>query len=120
MNTLLLVWLHRIVTFRGALRIPRDLTTRVQSSVVVVPIIVAAPLPNVSTHIVKSKRIGRILAGWGDAYKTVKSTIPAVDRKATLVNVGLVLVIDLDFAAPCVQFSSFAAASGEFPLGLGR
>lgn len=115
----LLVGFHGIKTIRWALGVPSDLAAGVESRVVIVSVPIAAPFPHVATHVVKSKGVWSVLAGWGDACETIQGAIATLDRESALVDVRLVFLVELDLVTPSIQLAGFAASCCKLPFCFG-
>src|SRR5215467_11208824 len=99
------------------MRIARDAAGLHQLGVVIGPVPIAGPLPDISGHVVEAVSIGRILRYGRDADETVLAGIFL--RKRSLVCVGHVLAAHAELFAPNEWFSGATAARGKLPFSLG-
>ena len=81
---------------------------------------IAAPLPNVSGHIVEAESIRCVLCHRGDPLKSILSRVPALHREFTLENIGLKFTIWLQLISPGIQLPSPATSRCKLPLRLRR
>src|SRR5260370_33155930 len=82
---------------------------------VVGPIPVATPLPDVSCHIVKSVTVRWKLRDWREAGETIIARV--LYRKLSLVSVRHPFTPGFQFIAPGTRFAVQCAARGEFSFG---
>ena len=73
--------------------------------VIVVPVPIANPFPYVSTDVKEPVGIRRVFLNGSDPGKAIESTVAARHGKATLIDVGLVLAIQLDLIPPRIELT---------------
>ena len=100
----------------GPWRVPCDARRRGQRGVVVGPIPVAHPLPDVAAHVVEPIAVGRELGHRGDAREAIGGAV--LVGEVSLVGVGHPLAVAPERVAPRIDLAGQAAARGEFPFGL--
>src|SRR5262249_52452769 len=89
-----------------------------QSLIVVRPVPVRGPLPDISGHVVESVSVRRIFRYRRDADESILSGV--LNRKLSLVRVGHVFPTDTEFVAPDERLARAAAPRRELPFGFGR
>jgi hypothetical protein len=118
MNALLLIRFGGIERQIGTLRIYGDAAFVGESLVIIGPIPIAAPLPNVFGHVVKAISIRWKTFHWRDPSETIFAGI--FDRKFSLSGVCHPFAVRPKFVSPNVGFSRKSAARREFELRFRR
>src|SRR5271166_5954435 len=86
--------------------------------VIVRPIPVAGPLPDVACHVIKSIAVGGKLRHRSNADVAIRACVFV--WKMSLMGVCHPLAIRTELVAPRKRLAGEPAARGELPLGLGR
>src|SRR5579859_3917333 len=103
MDPLFLPWLGGVVRRFRALRVARHPTLCGQRREVVGPVPIAAPLPDVSSHVVKPVTVRRELRDGSDAGETVITRV--FHWELSLVNVRHPFTARFEFIAPGIEFA---------------
>src|ERR1043165_6386823 len=110
--------LCRVKTVSRPLWIASNLVCRCQRSVVIRPVPVRSPLPNVSGHIKESKTIRGKCADWRSSDEAVLAGVLVWEM--TLKSVRLKLAAGLEFISPNESLAIQTAARSEFELSFCR
>src|SRR6516225_12079140 len=109
-------WLRGIQRSIGSLRVSGDHAEGSKLLVVIWPVPVAGPLPNVSRHVVKSVRIRRIMRHGGCPDKSVFTGVRV--GKVPLMRVCHPFPLRAKFVSPNKRLAGYAATRGKFPFRL--
>ena len=114
MHTFLLRRFGRIKRRFRTLRISDYLTGFGDLRVVIGPIPIAAPLPDVTGHVIEAVGVWGKGSGRCQSREAVFTRV--LDRKLTLIGVRHELASGFELVAPGIEFAGHAAARCEFPL----
>src|SRR5271170_1326683 len=114
MHFLLLAGFGRIERSVRTLRIARHITRLGQLVVVVGPIPIGSPLPDISGHVIKAVLIRRKLGDRRQAGEAIRARIFVGEMP--LKRIGHPLSVWLEFFAPDVGLPSESTACGKFPF----
>src|SRR5271170_1470019 len=118
MDFLGLVRLAGIVRCVGPLGIASDTSLIGELRIIVRPIPVGGPLPDVAGHVIKTVAISGIRRDWANADLAIRARIFV--WKMSLMRVCHPLAVRTEIVAPDKWLSGETAARGKLPLRLGR
>jgi hypothetical protein len=118
LNALFLCRLGWIEWHFRALRVSRDVACRGKLFEIIGAIPVAAPLPDVASHVVEAVAVRRESAHRRSAREAILTGV--LDREYSLVGVRHELPVRLEFIAPRIELAAQASSRGKLPRGFRR
>src|SRR5271166_1710309 len=118
LNALFLCRLRGIEWHFGALRVSRDVAVLGKLFEIIGAIPVAAPLPDVASHVVEAVAIRGKRFHWRDTREAILAGI--LDREYSLVGVRHEFAARLELITPRIELPAQASARSKLPLGFRR